>query len=467
MNFAFLMCKNLLQTYNNNMQKNIKTIYIIGIGGISLSALARFLKKDGYEVLGSDICESEILDELRQEGFEISIGENKNFVERADEVIYTSAVSEDNGDIKFARSLGKVINSRAQVLGRLSKKYKTISVAGTHGKTTTTGMIANVFLVSNKKPNIHIGGILNNINSNYFIGDSDVLVTEACEYKDSFLELQSHVSIVLNLKPDHLDYFKNIDNIFSSFSKFVQKTSKNGVFIYNFDDFLANKLKFCGKSISFGLNEKADVYAKNITEYEKGRFKFDLFYKGDFIENIFLPCFGKHNIYNALACASVCLFYGFEPAQIKKGLEDFKGIKRRFEEIKKEENLLVIHDYAHHPDEIKATLIACRNFRYKKLVLIFQPHTFSRTKDFYNEFIKSFSLADEIWLLPIYPAREKPIRNITSKKLCDDAKNTGLSSKYFNSFQECKENITLFKNDNILFAILGAGDIDKLAYSLR
>ena len=451
---------------NYCMQNKIKKFYIIGIGGISLSALAVILRNKGYEICGSDICENEMTSKLGEQGFGIEIGSSSKFVKDSDAIIYTSAASKDNKDILLAKHLHKPIYSRAFILGQICKENFTLSISGTHGKTTTTGMIYNIFDKSNVKSTLHIGGILNNINSNVAIGKDNVFITEACEYKDSFLSLQSDISIVLNIKEDHLDYFGNIDNIFHSFQKFVQNTKKNGVFLYNFDDFYAKKIKFDKKSISFGLSNEADLYATNIKEYKNGRYSFDVVFNSNKLGKIHLPCFGKHNIYNALASIAAGLAYGFQFTSIKKGVEDFKGIKRRFEIINEDKNL-IIHDYAHHPDEIIATLNTCKSLGYKKVVLIFQPHTFSRTKDLYNEFIKSFSYADETWFLPIYPAREKPIKGITSKNISKDMKKMGYKTKYFSNFEDCKNEIIKNNDEGILYAILGAGDIVHLADLLR
>lgn len=448
-----------------NMLDNLKSVYIIGIGGISLSAIAVFLKKFGIEVYGSDIHDSDVIGNLRKQGFKIVIGSSDEFVIKSDAVIYTSAISDYNQDILLAKKLGKHVYSRAEVLGMLSEKYKTISVAGSHGKTTTTGMISNIFLCAGKNPNIHVGGILNNINSNVRIGDGEFLITEACEYKDSFLQLKNYISVVLNIQEDHLDYFKNLDNIFYSFEKFAQNTDKNGVFIYNFDDFLAKNIKLSCKKLSYGLGKGSDVHAINIIEYDKGRYSFEVEYLGKNIGKIFLPCYGKHNIYNALASIVAAYQSGIKFTDIKKGIETFKGIKRRFERISEINNNLIIHDYAHHPDEIKATIKTCRELGYDNLVVIFQPHTFSRTQALYKEFLNCFTDASEVWLLPVYPARERPIKGVSSYKLYQDIKKTGFQARYFSSFQKAKDQIS--KRQKTLFAILGAGDIENLANMLR
>ena len=449
------------------MQKKIKSVYIIGIGGISLSAIAVFLKEHGYIVYGSDSNDSEIIRNLINDGFPIKIGEASDYVEMADTVVYTSAVSKTNNDLLLAKKLGKPIFSRSQILGKISQKYKTISVSGTHGKTTTTGMISNIFLVANKRPNIHIGGILKNINSNVLVNSSNILITEACEYKDSFLQLKNYVSIVLNIHEDHLDYFKNLNQIIDSFKVFVKNTIKNGYFIYNFDDLHAKKIDCKCKKISFGFLDGCDLQAVKVNEYEKGRYSFEVKYLGEYLGEIFLPCFGKHNIYNALASIAVGLAFNIKFEKIKLGLESFKGIKRRFEFINKLNGNLVIHDYAHHPDEINATIETCRDLGYKKLIVVFQPHTFSRTKALKNEFLECLKKSDETWLLPIYPAREKPMKGISSFGLVKELRKDGHKTRYFSDLKKGRDAIISYGYTNTIFAILGAGDIENLASMLK
>lgn len=444
-----------------------KIIYIIGIGGISLSALAIMLHEKGFIVYGSDITQSYITDDLVKKGIDIIIGHAPDFVKACDIVVYSSAVSEDDGDICLAKKLNKTLMTRAELLGLISKEFYTISISGTHGKTTTTGMISSVFLFAKKSPCIHIGGILNNISSNVYIGKGDYLITEACEYKDSFLKLSNFFSVVLNIKPDHLDYFKNISNIFTSFQKFINNTKENGYVVLNNDDELCKKLKCENKIIYYGINLPSEVMAKNVTINKNGKYSFDIYLKNKKMLNIDLPCYGFHNIYNALACFCICYYNKISLKDIKNGIENFKGIKRRFEYINEIDDKLIIHDYAHHPDEIIATIKCGRKLKKDKLIVIFQPHTFSRTRDLYNEFIESLKLADEVWLLPIYPAREKPIKGISSYKLYSDLKEKGIKSFYLKDFEQCKNKILKYKQKNVLFEILGAGDIEHLADMLK
>ncbi len=449
------------------MLSDFKSFYIIGIGGISMSAIAKILKKENFIIYGSDIVNSEIIENLKKENIEVVIGQAPEFVEKCDAVIVTGAISDDNSDVLLAKSKNKPIFNRAEILGEITKKYKLISVAGSHGKTTTTGMIASILLYAGIDPTIHIGGILNNIESNLYIGKSDVFLTEACEYKDSFLSLKNDISIVLNIQEDHLDYFQTLDNIFKSFNKYIQNTSKNGVIIYNYDDF-DSRLIIPENSISFGLKEGAIVQARNIEEYQPGKYSFDLYFKEIKLENIKLPCFGRHNIYNALASCACALFMGIEIDKIKDGLFKFSGIKRRNELIYDVDGHLIIHDYAHHPTEIEASIKALKEItKSGKLVVIFQPHTFTRTQSLFEQFVKAFDECDEVWLLPIYPAREKSIEGITSLILSEKICENGKKSRYFDSFELCSQEILNNIDKVDVFAILGAGDIEKLAYSLK
>lgn len=427
-----------------------------------MSALARIYQNRGYEVYGSDLHDSQLIHTLQSEGMQIVIGEAPQFVKICDMIVYTSAVDENNEDLLLAKSLNKPTFSRAQILGELSKEFKTISVAGTHGKTTTTGMIANCLLTAGREPTVHVGGILNNIKSNLYIGKSDLFVTEACEYKDSFLTLNNFISVVLNVEEDHMDYFKTKSNLYKSFNKFIKNTSKNGIIVCKYNE----KLKINKNSISFGLEKEGDVRAENLKS-KKGKYSFDLYYLNKKIGRINLPCFGKHNILNALACCSVCIFSGLSFKEIKQGLETFTGTQRRFEEIDSKK-ALIIHDYAHHPKEIETTLKTCREIdKKKKLITIFQPHTYTRTRDLYNDFLSCFDICDEVWLLPIYPAREKPIKNITSSALTENLIKKGKIARYFDSFCECKKEIEKINKNSNIIAILGAGDVCNLAYSLK
>lgn len=445
--------------------KDIKNIYIIGIGGISLSALAVILRNRGFYVKGSDLVDGERVEALIKKGFEIKVGHCDKFVDWADVLIVSSAIPNDDKDVLRAKQLGKKIISRAEVLGELSKMFRTISIAGCHGKTTATGMISSVMLRLKEKPCIHIGGIMNDLKDNVFEGNSDIFITEACEYKDSFLHLSSELCVILNIKPDHLDYFQNFENVKKSFFAFAKNVRGGGKLIVNGDDQSCREIiqnqDIHVDYITFGLNENNDIRATDIKEFSAGKYSFVCKIKGKDVK-FDLPLYGFHNIYNALATIAVCSSEGIDSKIIKTGIEQFGGISRRFEKVFEDDNKIIIHDYAHHPDEIEASIRAGEKIGKKKLIVVFQPHTFTRTRDFFDGFCDSLSCADEIWLLPIYPAREKPLRGVSSRKIYERLLEMGKNSKYFSDFTSIYNKIKKI-NDDCLVLILGAGDVENLA----
>lgn len=431
--------------------------YLLGIGGISMSALARILKSQGKEVCGSDASMTEMTERLEEEGIEVVQESSEKFVRECDVCVVSAAISPLHPDLVLARKLGKKIMSRSQLLGQLAREKKCISVAGTHGKTTTTAMIATVMLKAGLDPTIHIGGILQELGSNLHIGKGEYFLTEACEYKDAFLSLQSDISVILNVESDHMDYFKTMDNLRSSFKKFAKNTKKYGFCVIN--NQIIEEFSKDLNVLPYAIEGDALVQARSLKEFDRGRFCYDLYVADEFVEKIHLTVPGKHNVENSLACIAVCLLLDVEIKIIKEALEEYKGVERRMQQVC--HCPMIIHDYAHHPTEIESTIAACSGMA-KNMIVIFQPHTYSRTRDLYEEFLSCFEGADEVWLLPIYPAREKPIENITSQKLAADLRCRGKCSRFFASFEECKNEIVISHEDS-LFLILGAGDIEKLA----
>ena len=442
------------------MLENVKKIYMIGIGGVSMSALAKLLKCRNFEVKGSDSMLSVVTDKLSEEGIEVLQGNAPEFVDWCDACVITSAISKDNVDLKMAESQGKKIYSRAEVLAFLSENKKCISIAGTHGKTSTTGMLASVMLTAGLDPTIHVGGVLNDIKSNFHIGNGEYFLTEACEYKDAFLSLESEVSVILNIENDHMDYFKNIDNLYNSFEKFAKNTKKHGFCVIN--NKILDKISIENLNIlSFG--DGGYIQSRNVKQYDSGKYSYDLYIDNEYVDCIKLSAFGKHNVENSLAVIAVALLIDVDMSDIVLGLKNYQGVARRMEFIS--DKPFVVHDYAHHPTEIKSTLNACKDIC-ENVVVIFQPHLFSRTKDLYQEFLSCFGGVKEVWLLPIYPAREKPIEGITSLNLSKDLLARGVDCKHFSCFCECEKALIEYKED-VLFAVLGAGDIQNLAYRFK
>ena len=442
-----------------------KELHILGIGGISLSALAVILKEKGKVVTGYDREVSSITQALQEKGILVVNQFDEKLIDQADIVVYTSALPKDEPHLAYAIKKGKIILSRSELLGQLAKKYFTISIAGSHGKTTATSMIGYMFFLAGKDPTIHVGGIMKNFGSNVCVGKGKYFITEACEYKDSFLSLASDIGVVLNEDPDHLDYFKTKENYYKSFEKFAKNTKKGGILIVNYDDPFSRGLK-SGNTLSYAIKSKADVQAKNICR-KNGLLSFDLFYLDLNFGNFKLKMIGLHNIYNALATIAVGIACSIPLETIKTALLQFEGVERRLEYIGLVKGAVVLHDYAHHPDEIIATIKAVKSNTNDRLICVFQPHTFSRTRDLYYEFCRCFACCDEVWLLPIYSAREKPIPKITSKFLAKGVSKYNKIVRYFSNFEKCYAFINKTAKTNTTFLIMGAGDIFNLAYRFK
>lgn len=430
---------------------NTLKYHFIGIGGVSMSALACILKNQGNYVSGSDIHESYLTQNLALKGIKIFMSHCAENVNGVDVVVYNSAIAQDNVELVRAKELGLKILSRAQLLKKVSEKYENvIAISGAHGKTTTTAMITETFILAKLNPTAHLGGVLKSQNSNLILGGNKFFITEACEYKDNFLSLLPSVGIILNVEPEHLDYFKTFENVCHSFEKFA---SNSNVVV------ASDKLDISIKNpILFG---DCGYRAKNIVPLKMGRYKFDCYYENKKLFNVKMNVIGKYNINNALACIAVCKYFNISNKIIKKALEKFKGVKRRFEcKCKKP---LVVHDYAHHPSEIKSVISATKKFVKGKLVVAFQPHTYSRTKALMQEFLDAFDFCDELLIIKTYSAREDPIKGGTAKDLYNNMIKKKKNVEYFSSFDCCFNYLVenLKKNDTLL--ILGAGDVEQLA----
>lgn len=427
-----------------------------------MSAIARLLIFEN-KVTGSDITNSDITKKLENYGVKITYAHKKENVIGADIIIRSASIHDDNIEIIEAKKRGIKILSRAFVLGEISKEYKNvITISGSHGKTTTTGMIGSCFLNAGLDPTIHIGGELKEIDGNIFIGKKDYFITEACEYVDSFLCFKGNSTVALNIEADHMDYFKTFDNLKNSFYKYLNNTKINGYNVINIDDENLENLKINKKSITYAIkNKTAKVRASNIRICKFSKYSFDVLYENKKIFRVKLTLPGYHEIYNALACICVCLQYGINDSIIKYSLENFKGIKRRFEYVGKFNRCTVIHDYAHHPTEIEANIKAVKNQLKGRVIVVFQPHTYSRTKTFFDEFVKSLALADIVYLYKIYAAREEQIQGVTSDIVSDKIRDLGTFSKSFDDYQYLKKELTLVANNNDIILILGAGDIES------
>lgn len=442
------------------------TVHMIGIGGISMSALAEILLYFGYNVTGSDAQPSELTNKLINSGALVTIGQSADNIKNPDLVCYTAAISESNPELKAARALGVPVIERAELLGAIMEKYKyPIAVAGTHGKTTTTSMLSLALLAADTDPTILVGGCLPQIGGNYRIGGNDYLPFEACEYVESFLHFRPYISIITNVEEDHLDYFENLNHIISSFGKFARLTAPSGCIIVCSDDENACQVvkDIQSNIVYYGIDsDKADFTAKNIITDKDGLPTFDVCKKGEIIVSLSLSVAGRHNILNALAVTAAADFLGLDMTAIKKGLEQFTGTQRRFDRLGKANGFDVVDDYAHHPTEIRATLETAKDMQYKKVWVVFQPHTYSRTKALLDQFPDALKLADRVMIADVYPAREQYDGTIHSCDLA--AKIPG--SVYMNDKDAIKRYLLKNAEEGDLVITMGAGDVWKIGYAL-
>ena len=445
-------------------------VHFIGIGGISMSGLAEILLKEHFTISGSDAKSSALTEHLTKLGATIFYPQKaENIIEGIDIVVYTAAIHEDNPEFAEAKRQNLPMLSRAQLLGQLMTNYATpIAIAGTHGKTTTTSMLSHILLEAETDPTISVGGILNAIGGNIRVGNSEIFVTEACEYTNSFLNFLPKISVILNVEEDHMDFFKDIDDIRSSFHKFSALLPKDGALVINKNienmDSIVNNLD-CNV-ITYSETQDADYSATNITYDEIGNASFDLIRHGQFVDRISLSVAGNHNVSNALSTIAVADLLEIPMETIKKGIFSFTGTVRRFQYKGERNGFTIIDDYAHHPTEIRATLTSARNYPHKDIWCIFQPHTYTRTKAFFHEFAEALSLADHVILADIYAARETDTLGMSSEALAQELKALGADAYYLPSF-EAIENFVLKKViHGDLLITMGAGDVVNIGESL-
>ena len=457
--------------------ENISKIHMIGIGGISMSGIAMMLKKSGFEVSGSDSMGSDMVSMLEEEGINVFIGSDEKLVRGKDLVVYTAAINK-NTDKEYleAIKLGIPVMERAPFLGKLLKMYeKPICIAGMHGKTTTTSMIATVFKMANLNPTVSVGSRLKELgNVNYMIGGNKYFILESCEYVDSFLNFPGDSAVILNIEEEHLDYFKNIDNIKRSFSKFISLIHKNGNLVVNYDSsdvidvvnnsketILKNNLKVYFYSIK---DTTQNIYAQNIKLGENKCYEYDAYYNSKFLAHICLSVPGIHNVSNSLAVIGIGIANNVDITYIVQGLKEFTGASRRFEYRKTiNDNIEVYDDYAHHPTEIMTTLKTAKEKASGRVIAVFEPHTFSRTYTLFDKFKNAFNDADIILLKDIYAAREKDEGIISSDMLQDALIENGKEAKNLHTLESLASYIKEISKPNDLIITIGAGTITKLA----
>ncbi len=445
-------------------------IHFIGIGGISMSGLAEILLTEGFTVSGSDMHRSPLTETLEQKGITVSYRQTPaNLTDDIDLIVHTAAIGAGNPELSAAVEKGIPCLTRAQLLGQMMRNYKMpVAVSGTHGKTTTTSMIAEILLKADTDPTLSIGGILRSIGGNIRIGKSDYFVTEACEYTNSFLEFFPKIGIILNIEEDHLDFFHGIDEIRDSFHRFAALLPEDGTLIVNGTiDGLETVIKELPcRIITFGDDPSFDYSFDHLTFDDAACPAFTLHTRGGQTRTVTLSVPGEHNVYNALAALALSDLLGLPTDTVLDALRDFHGTDRRFEYKGQIGGVTVIDDYAHHPTEITATLQAAQNYPHNTLWCVFQPHTYSRTKAFLPEFAQALALADRVVLADIYAAREKDTLGVSSRMLQDEIRRLGKECAYFPSFDEI-ENF-LLENCSVgdLLITMGAGDVVKIGENL-
>ncbi len=445
-------------------------IHFIGIGGISMSGLAAVLLKENFTVSGSDVKESSLTERLEKDGAKIRIGQcAENITDDIDVVVYTAAIHPDNPELARAAEKNIPLLTRAELLGQLMKNYKIpVAVAGTHGKTTTTSMAAHILLAADLDPTISVGGMLPAIGGNIRTGKGDVLLAEACEYTNSFLSFFPKIGIILNVDADHLDFFKDLDDIRSSFRKFAQLLPEDGTLIINADD------PSCGiitaglpcRILTYSTKGAGDFSAEEITFNEQGCASFVIRGPEGSVVPVSLSIPGVHNVANALAAAAMAYALGIGKEALQEGLRSFGGTQRRFEYKGDLNGITVIDDYAHHPTEIKATLATAENYPHRTIWCEFQPHTYTRAKALLNELAEALSRTDRVILADIYAAREKDEYGVSSETLQKRIQDLGTQCWYFPSFEEIEDFLLENCREGDLILTMGAGNVVRIGEEL-
>jgi len=443
--------------------KNIQRVYLAGIGGIGMSGLARYFAHLGCIVCGYDKTSTDLTIALQNEGMQIIYDDRADFIPMSFEepsestlIIYTPAMPKDSAILHFFKQKGFELHKRSEVLGIISKGMFTVAVAGTHGKTTTSCMVAHILKDSGKDCSAFLGGIAANYQTNVLYGNNDIMVVEADEYDRSFLTLHPDIAIVTSMDADHLDIYGDHSHLEQSFRLFASQIKEGGELVYR------RGLLIARDGITYSIDEHSDIVATNV-RIENGDFYFDFIGKTHQIKDIRMGIAGLHNIENATAAIQATLLLGVDAEAIKTALGNFRGVKRRFEYIVKNDRHIYIDDYAHHPEELRAAITSIRKlYPEKKLTVIFQPHLFTRTRDFADGFAEVLDMGDELLLLDIYPARELPIEGVTSEMILNRMK---MWNKRKCGKQEVLD-IVRIENPELLLTV-GAGDIDQLVQPLK
>ena len=445
-------------------------IHFIGIGGISMSGLAEILLEENFRISGSDAKSSPLTRTLEERGAVIYYGQRaSNIKDDVDVVVYTAAIHPDNPEFACAKEKGLPMLTRAELLGQIMRNYNTpIAISGTHGKTTTTSMVSHILLEGDCDPTISVGGILPAIHGNIRVGNSETFITEACEYTNSFLSFFPKISVILNMDADHLDFFKDIDDIRHSFRKFAELLPADGTLIINADtpEYETITRELPCNVLTYGLEHDADYTAADITWDKYGHPSFSVLFRGKKIGSYYLRVPGIHNVSNALAAIAVGRLLDLPDDVIVKGLGSFTGTDRRFQYKGEIGGITIIDDYAHHPTEIRATLTTANACDKKTLWCVFQPHTYSRTYALLDDFADALSMADKIILAPIYAAREQNTIGITSADLQKKIQALGKECLYIETFDEIENYLLEHAEPGDIILTMGAGDVVKIGENL-
>ncbi|MFH1045429.1 MAG: UDP-N-acetylmuramate--L-alanine ligase [Candidatus Omnitrophota bacterium] len=446
------------------MFSNQKKVHLMGIGGIGMSGIAQILLAQGCRVSGCDVKASSLTEKLQQLGANIVIGHAPDHLDDVEVLVYSSAIAKDNPELVGAYARNLVVLWRAQALALLANQKKTISVTGAHGKTTTSSMIAHILAKCNLKPTICVGGELFSLNGNAFRGESNYFVLEADESDGSFLHLAPLYSVVTNIDREHLDYYRDLEHICATFRAFLSNTRKEGAIFFCQDDPMLSKVvsSLGITALGYGFSADAAVTARDIV-VESGRSRFTFFEREKALGEVTLEIPGRHNISNALAAIAVGLKIGLDFSAICQALTSFKGVRRRMELKLREKGILVFEDYAHHPTEIKVTLEALKTFGPKRILAVFQPHRYSRTKFLLPEFGRCFAGVDQLIVTDIYAASETPIAGISGRCVCQEAEKAKVREVFFLPKQEIVAHLLGQLRPGDLVAIMGAGDIGNLS----
>ena len=439
--------------------------HLVGIGGVSMSSLAEVLYGMGLIITGSDMNETANVRNLREHGIPVISGHHaENITDDVEFVVRTAAVHDDNPEIVAAREKGIPVFERTQAWGAISKDYaNALCISGTHGKTTTTSMCTHILMAADKDPTVMIGGTLPLLNAGHRVGRGNTIVMEACEYYNSFLSFHPTVAVVLNIEADHLDFFKDLEDVKHSFHEFVCRTPEDGYIVANADDKNAmDAVSGTGRKImTFGLNSNADVYAEDVT-YLGANSHFNVMYKGKKFTDVTLHVPGVHNVKNALAATAAAICLGVRPNAVKYGLAGFNGAGRRFEFKGKYNGADVYDDYAHHPGELKALLDTVEKLNYKRSILVFQPHTYSRTAALFDDFVEQLKRPNVLLLAEIFAAREKNTIGISSAALAEKVD----GALFFPTFPELETTLRRIARPGDIILTVGAGDVYKIGENL-